>query len=87
MSMFVNSFALACNLIVLPYPRIALNLLLTIQSLIFMGEKQEPFPRLNSHFLNLIHWLVPDFTNWTFFFSSHAWMYVLILPLNLMEKN
>lgn len=42
---------------------------------------------LSSHFLNHFHWLVPDFTNWTFFFSSHAWMYILILPLNLMEKN
>lgn len=26
-----------------------------------MGEKQELFPVLRSHFLNLIHWLVPDF--------------------------
>jgi len=42
---------------------------------------------LSFHFLNVILWLVPAFTNWTFFFSSHAWMYILIVPLNLMEKN
>lgn len=53
----------------------------------FMREKKELFPVLRSHFLNLIHWLVPDFPNWTFFFLSHAWMYILILLLNLMEKK
>lgn len=56
-------------------------------SFFFMREKQELFPELRSHFLNLIHWLVPDFSNWTFFFSSHAWMYILILLLNLIKKK
>lgn len=75
------------NAIVLASTRIASHLLLTVWSLIFMGDKQKLFPMLSSHVLNLIHWLVPDFTNWTFFFWSHAWMYTLILPLNLMEKK
>lgn len=77
-----------CNVIFPASTRTASFLLLTVWLLFFlMGEKQELFPVLRSHFLNLIHWLVPDFSNWTFFFSSHAWMYILILLLNLIKKK
>lgn len=71
-----------CNKIGLASTRMALDLDSTITH--FVWEKTR---RFSLYWIPILTcWLVPDSTNWTLYFLNHACMYILILPLNLMEK-